>query len=88
MSISTEVYTNGAAKAREATEKSVESWKRGAKLVTGQADLVSRFPTVDLTEPVARYFKFVQQAVDVNRELATRWAELVTSLFGSVVPRR
>ena len=84
MSISTDVYTNGAAKVREVTEKSVESWKQGVKLFTDQGDRLYRWPTIDLTEPVARYFEFVQQAVDLNREMATRWAELVTSLSGSV----
>jgi SAP domain len=84
MTISTDVYTNGAVKAREATEKSVETWKQGVKLMTTQADLVSRLPKIDLTEPVTRYFEFVQRAVDYNRELAIRWAELVTSLSGSV----
>jgi hypothetical protein len=84
MSISTEVYANGAGKAREATERSVQSWKQGVKLFTGQADLVTRLPKIDLTEPVARYFEYVQQAVDLNRELAIRWAELVASWSGSV----
>ena len=41
-------------------------------------------PTVDLTQPVARYFEYVQKSVDFNRDLATRWAELVTSLSGTV----
>ena len=84
MSISTDVYTNGAAKVREVTEKSVESWRQGVKLFTDQGDRLYRWPTIDLTEPVARYFEFVQQAVDLSREVATRWAELVTSLSGSV----
>ncbi|HEY5882826.1 MAG TPA: SAP domain-containing protein [Nakamurella sp.] len=85
MTISTDVSsTNGAAQVLEDTEKSVESWKQGVKLFTDQADLVSRLPKFDLTEPVARYFEFVQRAVDLNREWATRWAELFTSLSGSV----
>lgn len=84
MSISTEPYTNGAAQAREATEKSVESWKRGVKALTTQADLVSRLPKLDLTEPVTQYFEYLQQIFDINRELATRWAELVTGLTGTV----
>ena len=85
MSISTDVYTNGAAKVREVTEKSVESWRQGFKLFTDQGDRLYRWPTIDLTEPVARYFEFVQQAVDLSREVATRWAELVTSLVRSCV---
>jgi uncharacterized phage infection (PIP) family protein YhgE len=81
---STETYTAVASKAREATEKSVESWKQGAKTLTDQANVVAKMPTIDLTEPVARYFDFVQRSVDLNRDLATRWAELVTSMTGTV----
>jgi hypothetical protein len=81
---STESYTAVATKAREATEKSVESWKQGAKSFTDQANVVAKMPAVDLTQPVARYFDFVQKSVDLNRDLATRWAELVTSMTGTV----
>jgi gas vesicle protein len=84
MSVNTEAYTSGATQAREATEKSVESWKRGVKVFTDRADLVTRLPKLDLTEPVTQYFEYLQQIFDVNRELATRWAELATSLTGTV----
>ena len=43
-----------------------------------------RCRTVDLTQPVARYFEYVQKSVDFNRDLAIRWAEIVTSLSGTV----
>ncbi len=81
---STESYTAVATKAREATEKSVESWTNGAKSFTDQANVIAKMPSMDLTEPVARYFEFVQRTVDLNRDLATRWAELVTSMTGTV----
>ena len=84
MSVNTEPYTSGAAQARQATEKSVQTWRRGAKAFTEQADLVARLPKLDLTEPVVQYFEYLQQIFDVNRELTTRWAELVTSLTGTV----
>ena len=41
-------------------------------------------PTIDLTEPVTRYFEYVQRTVDLNREFAVRWAELMTSFNGVV----
>ena len=84
MSVNTELYTNGAAQAREATEKSVQAWRRGVQAFTDPAGVVSRLPRIDLTEPVSQYFEFLQQIVDLNRDLATRWAELVTSLTGAV----
>lgn len=80
----TENYTAGAAQAREATEQAAESWKRGVRVLTDQAGLVTRLPRVEFTEPVTRYFEFLQQVVDTNRELMTRWAEIVDSLSGTV----
>jgi hypothetical protein len=82
--VNTEGYTASAAQAREATEKSVESWKRNVRTFTDQAGLVTRLPRVELTEPVTQYFQLLQQFVDANRELATRWAEIVDSLTGTV----
>ena len=78
---STEPYT---AQARQATERGVEAFKRGAKTFADQATAVAGLPTVDLTKPVARYFDYIQKSVDLNRELATKWAELFTSFSGTV----
>jgi hypothetical protein len=79
---SADSFTAAADQARAATERSVEVWKRGAKTITDQADLVAKMPTIDLTEPVTRYFEYVQRTVDLNRDLAIKWAELVTSFTG------
>jgi hypothetical protein len=83
MTISTDSYTAAAGQAKQATEKSVEAWKNGAKTFTDQLDAI-KLPAVDLTEPVARYFEYLQKAVDLNRELATKWAEALSSLSGTV----
>ena len=83
MSISTDSYTAAAGQARQATEKSVEVFKDAAQTFTNQFDAL-KLPAVDLTEPVTRYFEYLQKAVDLNRELATKWAELFTNLSGSV----
>ena len=79
----TEPYTTVAAQARQATEKSVEAWRNGAKTL---ADQFGQFtiPAIDLSEQVTGYFDYLQRAVDFNRDLAIRWAELVSTLSGSV----
>lgn len=80
---SIESYTAVATQARQAAEKSVETFTRGTKSFTEYANLVAKLPTVDLTQPVQRYFEYVQEIVDVNRDLATKWADVVMSLTGS-----
>jgi len=83
MTISTDSYTAVAGQARQATERSVEVFKNAAQSFANQFAALT-LPTVDLTEPVARYFEYVQKAVDVNRDLSKKWAELFTNLSGSV----
>ena len=36
---------------------------------------MATLPTVGLVEPVTRYFQYVQQTVDLNRDLAIKWVE-------------
>ena len=79
-------YTAATGKARELTEKSVETFKQGVEKFTEQANVVAWIPEVDLTESVTRYFEYVQKSVDFNRDLAVRWAEIVTSLYGAAGP--
>jgi uncharacterized protein (TIGR02271 family) len=83
MSTSTESYTAVAGQAREATEKSVETFKQGVQKFTDQANVFAKIPAVDLTQPVTRYFEYVQNSIDLNRDLATRWVELLTTMSGS-----
>jgi hypothetical protein len=83
MTTSTELYTSAASQARTATEKAVDTFKKGSQTLADQADVFAKLPTIDLTEPVQRYFDYVQQTVDNNREFAIKWAELVTSFSAS-----
>ena len=75
-------YVTAATQARQATEKSVDVFRNGAKAFTDRLD-VTTLPKVDLTESVTRYFEYLQMAVDFNRDMATHWAQLVTTLSGS-----
>jgi hypothetical protein len=84
MTTTADTYKTAASQAREVTDRSVEAWKRSAKTVVDQATAVTKLPTVDLVQPIERYFEYVQKSVDLNRDLATRWAELVTSMTGSL----
>ena len=81
--VTTDSYTAVAGQAREATEKSLQVWKDGVSTVADRMTSAPMMTRIDLTEPVERYFEYVQRAVDLNRDLATRWAELVTTMTGS-----
>ena len=74
-------YRAAAGRARNAAEKTVVFWTRGARAT---ADLVPGVPRVDLVPAVERYFDLVQRTVDINHRLAVRWAQAVGALSGVV----
>lgn len=84
MTTSIESYTAGAGQARQANEKGGKAFKNSAKTFVDRANVVRRFAN-DRSDRAgsARYFEYVQKSVDLNRELLTKWAELVTSLTGT-----
>ena len=60
----------------EATDKTVDTFKQGARAMTDRLDFLASMPSLDFVEPVERYFEYLQKAVDLNREMLVRWAEL------------
>ena len=68
----------------EATDKTVETWKSSAKAMSERMESLVTMPSLDFVEPVERYFDYLQRAVDLNRELLTRWAELASQMSGTL----
>jgi len=46
--------------------------------------LFSRLPHAGLISSVERYFEFVQQMAEMNRDLTVRWVEAASALSGVV----
>jgi len=76
-------YATTAGQARETTERLASTWKEGMTRLADQATMIPTMQSVDLNQSVDQYFQFVQRTVDLNRELATSWAELVNTLTGA-----
>jgi hypothetical protein len=77
----TRQYSMAANQARTAVEKTADLWSQGARTIA------DRFPGVlqiDLVPAVERYFDFVQRTVDLNHDLAVKWAEAASALPGVV----
>lgn len=84
MTTNADTYKAAASQARGVADRSVEAWKRSAKTVAEQATAATKLPTVDLVQPIERYFEYIQRSVDVSRDLAIKWAESLNSLSGMV----
>jgi hypothetical protein len=81
MTSMTRQYSAAASHARNVVDKTADVWTEGARTVTGR---VFGLPQIDLVPAVERYFDLVQQAVDINRRLAVRWAQAAATLSGAV----
>ena len=68
----------------DATDKTVDTFKQGARAMTDRLDFLAIMPSLDFVEPVERYFDYLQKAVDLNREMLIRWAELASQMSGSL----
>jgi hypothetical protein len=77
----TRQYSTAASQARTAVEKTADLWTQGARTLT---DFLPGLPQIDLVPPVERYFNLVQRTVDLNRNLAVKWAEAASALPGVV----
>lgn len=75
----TRQYSTAAAQARTAAEKTADLWAQGTRTLT---DFLPGLPQIDLVPAVERYFDFVQRTVEVNRNLAVKWAEAASALPG------
>lgn len=68
----------------DATDKTVDTIKQGARALTERMDFLVTMPSLDFVEPVERYFDYLQKAVDLNREMLVRWAELASQMSGTL----
>src|ERR1700728_1058409 len=81
MNTLTRQYSTVANQARTAAEKTADLWGQRARTL---ADVLPGLPQIDLVPAVERYFDLVQRTVDLNRDLAVKWAEAASALPGVV----
>ncbi|MGD0240249.1 MAG: SAP domain-containing protein [Streptosporangiaceae bacterium] len=85
MSAMTRQYSETASRASGAAERAVERWEQRVGKVTDRFPAL--VPRVDLVPAVEHYFDFVQRAVDMNRDIAVRWARAVGTVSGTARER-
>ena len=71
-----------ATRARSAVEKVADFWTQGTRKFIDQTYLFSQLPQAGLIPAVERYFEFVQQMAEMNRDLTSKWVEAASALSG------
>ena len=82
MTSTTERYSATASQSAGTVEKIADFWAQGSRKLTDR--ILPGLPQVDLVPLVERYFEFVQQTVDISRDLTLKWAEAAGALSGAV----
>jgi hypothetical protein len=82
MTSTTERYRAAASQSASTAEKIADFWTQGSQQLTDY--MLPGLPQVDLVPFVERYFQFVQQTVDISRDLTIKWAESAGMLSGAV----
>ena len=82
MTSTTERYRAAASQSASRVEKIADFWTQGSQRLTDR--MLPGLPQLDLVSLVERYFEFVQQTVDISRDLTLKWAEAAGTLSGAV----
>jgi hypothetical protein len=82
MTSTTQRYSAAASQSAGTVEKIADFWTQGTQRLTDY--MLPGLLQVDLVPVVERYFEFVQRTVDINRDLAIKWAEAAGMLSGAV----
>ena len=82
MTSTTERYSATASQSAGTVEKIAVVWAQGSRKLTDY--MLPGLPQLDLVPVVERYFEFVQQTVDISRDLTLKWAEAAGTLSGAV----
>jgi hypothetical protein len=82
MTSTTERYSAAASQSASTAEKMADFWTQGAQRLSEY--MIPGLPQVDLIPAIERYFEFVQQTVDISRDLTLKWAEAAGMLSGAV----
>ncbi len=82
MTSTTERYRAAASQSAGTAEKIADFWTQGSQRLSDY--MLPGLPQVDLVQVVERYFEFVQQTVDISRDLTLKWAEAAGTLSGAV----
>lgn len=69
----TERSSTAAEQARSAVERSTDIWKQGTRSLTEQTDVLRQLPQVDLGDVTRKYFEYLQDGLEVNKNIALKW---------------
>jgi hypothetical protein len=81
----TDAYSAAANGAKNAVERSTELWKQSTQSLTEQSDQWFQLPQLDaVADATAKYFDYLQDGLQVNKDIAVKWFGAWSSIAGAV----
>ena len=77
---STEAYTTAVHQGRLAVERSADLWQQSTRALTGQTVRLWQLPQPDFAEAIGKYFEYLQDGLEVNKDVTVKWVGALTSI--------
>ena len=77
---STEAYTTAVHQGRSAVERSADLWQQSTRALTGQTVRLWQLPQPDFAEAIGKYFEYLQDGLEVNKDVTVKWVGALTSI--------
>jgi hypothetical protein len=82
---STETVNAAADQANGAVQRSAQLWQQGTKSLAEQAEQLWQFPQSDsINDATRKYFEYLQDGLEVNKNVALKWIGALTSITEAV----
>ena len=65
-------------------ERSADLWQQSTRALTGQAAQLWRLPQPDFAEATRKYFEYLQDGLEVNKDVTLKWVGALTSITEAV----
>jgi len=82
---SAETVNAAADQTNGAVQRSTQLWQQGTRSLAEQAERLWQFPQSDsITDATRKYFEYLQDGIEVNKNVALKWIGALTSITDAV----
>jgi len=82
---SAETVNAAADQTNGAVQRSAQLWQQGTRSLAEQAEQLWQFPQSDsITDATRKYFEYLQDGIEVNKNVALKWIGALTSITDAV----
>lgn len=81
---SSETYTTAVHQGVAAVTRSADLWQQNTQAFTGRTSRLWQLPQPDFAEATRKFFDYLQDGLEVNKDVAVKWVGALTSISDAV----